>query len=94
VSRAPHVALYVSEEQCALLILGMNKDREWRALAKVWEGQGLPTIDPQTGARYWPAVKAWLDRRYNLRDDAPATPDGVEQPWTTGQKRHRVLSSE
>jgi hypothetical protein len=83
-----HVALYVSEEQCALLILGMNKDREWRALAKVWEGQGLPAIDPQTGARYWPAVRAWLDRRHGLCRDPTSAPDGVEKPWIA--TRHRA----
>jgi hypothetical protein len=86
--------LYVTETECAELVLGAGKDREWKALAQVWEGQGLPAIDPQTGARYWPAVKAWLDRRYNLRDDPPATPDGVEKPWTTGPRKRRVLSSE
>jgi hypothetical protein len=84
-----YVALYATEDQIARLVLGKGKEREWRELAKVWEGQGLPAIDPQTGARYWPAVKAWLDRRYSLRDVSPAAPDGVERPWT-GPKQHRA----
>jgi hypothetical protein len=86
------VPLYATEEQCARLVLGVGKIKEWQALAIVWEGQGLPQIDPQTGARYWPAVKAWLDRRYDLRKDAPKRPDGVEKPWS-GSKTRRALSS-
>jgi hypothetical protein len=54
---------------------------KWRANAVVLERRGLPPPDPMfDGKRYWPAVKAFLDRRNGLGAAlAPAfAPDGEE----------------
>lgn len=51
---------------------------EWKAKAIVLERDGLPPIDPLMGARYWPAVQAYWNRRYALSHvEAPAL-DGQE----------------
>ncbi len=55
--------LYPSEAEIARELLGNARGVEWRSLAQVLERQGLPRVDPTFGARYWPAVRAWLDRR-------------------------------
>lgn len=58
--------LYPSEDDIALAVLGPGKARTWPGLAVVLERLGLPRIDPQFGGRYWPAVKAFLDRRHHV----------------------------
>ena len=42
------------------------------------EREGLPRVDPLMGGRYWPAVRAFWDRRYGLRDAEVLQPDGEE----------------
>lgn len=43
------------------------KPDEFAGTLIVLERSGFPPKDPQFGnRRYWPAVKAWLDRRYKL----------------------------
>lgn len=74
-------ALYPTEEQIAHELFGRDKDAlpQWRAVATVWQREGLPLPDPHVGRRYWPAVRAFLDRRAGLRDDSPrSTYDGEE----------------
>ncbi len=69
--------LYVDDKEIAAL-LGL-KVSEWRANAMILERRGLPAGDPLfSGRRYWPAVKAFLDRRYGLEAPSPLKPDGVE----------------
>ena len=51
---------------------------EWRAKACILERDGLPTIDPIMGGRYWPAVEAFWNRRYGLTSIEPSKPDGTE----------------
>lgn len=69
--------LYKTEGQIAALV-GVSTD-DWKAIAVVWEKDGFPVADPQTGKRYWPAVKAWLDRRHGVGHSEPTlVPDGVE----------------
>lgn len=71
-------SLYPSEAEIARLILGDNASR-WPELAKVEERSGLPMRDPLYGGRYWPAVKAYLDKRHGVSDHAPpAAADGGE----------------
>ncbi|NKM55811.1 hypothetical protein GFL21_14940 [Rhizobium anhuiense] len=74
--------LYLSEASIAQRVLGSKAKTAWDALAVVWEREGLPRIDPMTGCRYWPAVRAFLDRRHGLHNAAlPSTVDGAEN-WT------------
>lgn len=66
-------ALYLSDRQIAKE-LGIGADL-WRKQAAELEREGLPRRDEGFGRRrYWPAVKAFLDRRNGLSDasDKPA----------------------
>ncbi|CAO4142305.1 hypothetical protein PKCBPO_01109 [Methylorubrum thiocyanatum] len=42
------------------------------------ERDGLPRIDPLMGARYWPAVQAYWNRRYGLSHLEAVALDGLE----------------
>jgi hypothetical protein len=54
------------EREVAREVLGPGHVAEWRALATILERRGMPQIDPMFGARYWPAVRAWLDYRHGV----------------------------
>lgn len=57
--------LFLTDPEIAKL-LGMAP-AQWQATAIVLERSGLPRKDPQFGdRRYWPAVRAYLDRRAGL----------------------------
>ena len=74
--------LYLPETLIAKRILGSAAVTRWTALAALWEREGLPRIDPMTGCRYWPAVRAFLDKRHGLGHAVvPATVDGAEN-WS------------
>lgn len=62
--------LYPTEDTIAVLALG-KRAKEWPKLAPVLEREGMPRIDPLLGARYWPAVRAFLDSRHGIRLHAP-----------------------
>lgn len=68
--------LFPDENEIAHCVLGKGRTRMWPGLAHVLERRGLPRIDPQFGGRYWPSVKAFLDRMQRLEafepGDAPA----------------------
>lgn len=73
-------ALYLTEDEIARAVLGAKHARDWASLAASLEFEGLPKVDPLTGRRYWPAVRAFLDRRHGLIDHViPVTVDGVER---------------
>lgn len=62
---AKHDALYLTEAEIAARV-GLSL-QEWDAVASKLERVGLPTTDPVfKSRRYWPAVKAYLDRRNGL----------------------------
>lgn len=64
---------------------------DWQVAAIVLERDGLVRPDPLfANKRYWPAVKAFLDRRYNLNNYSGggnvAAVDGEEQ-WKPNMRR-------
>lgn len=70
--------LYLNDKQIADE-LGIPVD-EWRTNAALLKHKGLPAPDPLFGCRYyWPAVKAFLDRRYGLDAPLPLRPGGKEK---------------
>ncbi|MHA6297836.1 hypothetical protein [Devosia sp. CAU 1758] len=73
-------SLYLSEAAIAQRVLGTGALPRWSGLSVVLEREGLPRVDPLTGCRYWPAVKAFLDRRHGLGVGSllPSTADGAE----------------
>lgn len=82
-SQLHELPLYKTDAEVAQLI-GVGRDK-FGSVAKVWERSGFPKRDVAVGKRYWPAVKAWLDRRNGLGASYPAVarplaPDG-EEHW-------------
>jgi hypothetical protein len=71
--------LFVSDTELVGL-LGCSEKRG-RAAIRELERQGFPQPDPLFGGRYWPAVRAFLDRRYGLgaKLSSPLAPDGAEK---------------
>jgi hypothetical protein len=51
----------------------------------------MPQVDPLMGGRYWPAVRAFFDRRHGVTDRAvPSKPDEPEKfrcPSPVSQQR-------
>lgn len=76
--------LYPDEKEIGRVLMGPARGKGWPAIAQALERSGLPPIDPQFGGRYWPAVKAFLDR-YN-RIDGPAGQD-VSNPPSKGRRK-------
>ncbi|GEO13544.1 hypothetical protein [Microvirga aerophila] len=73
--------LYPTEQQIAREVLPPHRVSAWDGIAAVLERRGLPKVDPLFGGRYWPAVKAFLDRRHGLIESSLVTrPDG-EENW-------------
>ena len=66
--------LYPDEAEIAQAVLGPGRAKCWPSLATVLERSGFPKIDVMMGGRYWPAVKAFLDRRHHVGDHALARP--------------------
>ena len=57
-------SLFLCEDEIARR-LG-QKAGEWSAKATILERHGLPRVDPLMGGRYWPAIRAFWDRRYGI----------------------------
>ena len=79
--------LYLTEAEIAARV-GMSTD-EWTAAAKALKG--LPPADPVFRfRRYWPAVRAFLDRRNGIDNTiAPGVFDG-EETWDDDLNRRRT----
>lgn len=86
-TRAARQTLYMTDAEIAAAI-GVALPA-WQAAAAVLQKEGFPAPDPLFGGRrYWPAVRAYLDRRAGLAQSSPApTVDGVEN-WN-GQHSDR-----
>jgi hypothetical protein len=71
-------ALYVDDAELRRRInpkMGMER---FRAALKAAEAQGFPKERALWGGRYWPAVRAWLDRECGIAHNAGG--DGVDGP--------------
>ena len=64
-SRPEPSCLYPDDRELGRVLLG-PRAAEWPAIAKAEEKAGLPRVSAQYGGRYWPAVRAFYDRRHRL----------------------------
>ncbi len=74
--------LYVTEAECAERF-GISTD-EFKNIVPELTRQGFPLKDPLfNNRRYWPAVKAFLDKRNGLASAFVGTPGPPDQkePW-------------
>jgi len=83
--------LFPDETEIARMVLGPARAKAWPGLAVVLERRGLPRVDPQFGGRYWPKVKAFLDRMQHLDQAAPIAVEhkGIRNADRTGGVRAR-----
>jgi len=84
--------LFAADGAIGAMLLGPGREQEWRQIATLLEGRGLPKVDPMMGGRYVRAVIDFFDHQYGLNRScaSPLTPDGVEdfEKWRQRQKRH------
>jgi hypothetical protein len=74
--------LYPNDKELARVLLG-DRAPQWPAIAKAEEKAGLPRVSLQYGGRYWPAVKAFYDRRHRLLDQQsePSDDEREKENW-------------
>jgi hypothetical protein len=94
-SRTPRnlddLPLFAPDEAIAAVFMGPGKTAQWRQIAALLEGRGLPKIDAMMGGRYVPAVKRFFDAEYQLNPGPPlAAPDGPEELGSC-KPRRRIL---
>lgn len=77
---SPKGALYLTDREIAARVMG-GRSRDWEAVAVLLEREGLPRVDPIMGGRYWPAVRAFLDRRNGLRTASVAASADGDETW-------------
>ena len=69
-------------------------ERLWRGSIAKMERDGFPKRDRILRRRYWPAVKAWLDRRaglgLDLYEDGFVPADPANEHWEHEHKRRRA----
>jgi hypothetical protein len=72
--------LFLTEGEIALRVSVSSLD--WQAASHVLEKSGLPRPDPLFGQRrYWPAVRAFLDRRAGMAQSLAALTRDGEENW-------------
>jgi hypothetical protein len=83
--------LYADDLAIGAAILGPKRAAEWKALAPLLEGRGLPKIDDLHGGRYTPAIRQFYDKQHGLEGSRPLTPDGIEElgAWKS-RRKHRA----
>jgi len=79
--------LYVTNAECAERI-GISTD-EFNAIEATLTKAGFPLKDPLfNNRRYWPAVRAYLDKRNGLASAFIGTPGPPDEPgpWKKGRE--------
>ena len=85
-TRTPEGRLFLTEGEIADR-LGMAT-LKWQATASALEKGGLPTPNPLfENRRYWPAVRAFLDRRAGLIHNASTLNRDGEEHWDDDRGR-------
>ena len=83
--------MFAPDEAIAAVFMGRGKTAEWRQIAALLEGRGLPKIDALMGGRYVPAVKRFFDDEYKLSSGPPlAARDGTEDLGSCKKRKTNV----
>lgn len=91
-ARFDELPMFAADDAIAAAFMGPGKTSEWKQIAALLEGRGLPKIDVMMGGRYVPAVRAFFDKEYGLIEQAPRrAPSGVENlgAWKRDQPKVR-----
>ena len=89
-SRLEPSCLWPDEIELALLLLGPKRAHLWPAIAKAEEKAGLPRVSAQYGGRYWPAVKAFYDRRHRLLEQQSQDNDDEREKENWGDMQSQA----
>lgn len=84
--------LFPSDEEIAHRLFGNDETRIKQFLASlpIEEARhGFPKKSVAYGGRYWPAVKAYLDRRMGLRQDLPVAAEDGQENWNETPRKRR-----
>lgn len=62
-------------------------EKKWGPVVEHFERRGFPRRDPLVGMRYWPAVEAWMLKRYS-GENTLRTPEPDEtENWNALKER-------
>lgn len=92
-TRFADLPLFASDAELAAALFGRRAAAKHSLIDMLARRPGFPPIDEVMGGRYIPAVKAFFDHRYKLRDTSPAKPQGVEGTWENRTARKRQGSN-
>jgi hypothetical protein len=83
-------SLFLTEAEIAERVMsGEDRLQRWQGAAAVLERAGLPRPDPVFGGRrYWPAVRAFLDRRAGLGATMPVSQPETEEDWSCPPRKN------
>jgi hypothetical protein len=87
--------LFLTDDELADILLGKGGREVWKAVAPLYEREGMPKPEammPGPYRRFWPAVEAWFHARYGLggaRHAHPKPLDGKED-WSKWQKSRKA----
>jgi hypothetical protein len=79
--------LFSDDESIGEAVLGRERAGEFKGIATLLEPRGMPTISPIFGGRYWPGVKAFLDKMQGVSGVVPLKEDGMEGQWSNKRDR-------
>lgn len=81
--------LFADDEQIGEAVLGKERAKEFSALAKVRERDGMPPVSAFWGGRFVPAVDAFLRFDQGLTANKPLKEHGVEGTWPSNVRKVR-----
>jgi hypothetical protein len=79
-------ALFVNDRELHRRVCPSLGWDSFRAVLKGWERDGFPKTNSSMRARFYPAVEAWLNLHYGLREGACA--DAEDGPENFGSSEH------
>ncbi len=88
--RFDDLPLFASDAELALAIMGPEHAKDFlQVLPHFVNHHGFPKPDPLLGRRYRPAVREWLDKRWNVGMPGLPRLDGVSEQalWNTRRGR-------
>jgi hypothetical protein len=86
-----NLPMFAPDEAIATALMGPGKTAEWRQIAALLEGRGLPKIDTLMGGRYVPAVKRFFDDEYKLTAGPRLVAQDGPEELGSCKPRRRIL---
>lgn len=81
--------LFVTDKQLRDLVAPHIGIDRFRSILRALEPKGFPRVSTLFRARYYPAVRAWLDQRYGVVSHGVTMAEDGQETWSTPPKRGR-----